>query len=253
MNSLNRTDGGGKRTARAGARVLAGLLACASAAAADICPGLSGPALIQCIEASARKGGEKPPVTAPATAAPAAAPVPPAPARPSAQPAEDCTGREGEVLRRCLAAGGRLSAQAARPGLLQPSSDTVPASCDNLTGEALRACVQAQGKAAPPGPRTLGILDCPLYHPADQQLCYHRNLALIECAKRLKYPDPGVCMRSMMANAPTPGPADCTKLAGAARNQCDARNRVLPACRADRTAYFDCLDQKLGADAVLRR
>jgi len=253
MKSLNPT---GRRPARLDRWILAGLLACGPAAAADICPGLSGPALIQCIEASARKQTEKPAPAAPASPAKAVSPVTPAmPARASAQSAEDCTGRDGEILRKCLAAGGRLAPQAARPGPTQPqpAAAATPGSCDNLTGEALRACVQTQAKAAPSGPRKLGMLDCPLYHRADLQLCHHRNLALIECAKRAKYPDPDICLRSMMANAPTPDTADCAKLAGAARAHCEARNRVLPACRTDRMAYFDCLDQKLGPEALLKR
>ncbi|MGH8666795.1 MAG: hypothetical protein ACREUX_21235 [Burkholderiales bacterium] len=235
----------------------------------DICENKAGPELIRCIEAAARSGGPAPSQDA-AKAAPTkrstsssvVTPVAPAFVPPRA-PAEDCTGRSGEALRRCLAAGGRLNPDAF------PSAPTVPAaaaapttaparaeSCEGKSGEALRLCVEAQSKdagIAAAKPSQPQVIPCSGYTAVDQPLCLHRNSAIVECRKRNLYPDVDVCLRSHMARAPQPARADCGKLQARLRAHCEARNRVYAACSGDKMGYFACLERQLGSDAVLTR
>ncbi len=239
----------------------------------DICENKAGRELIRCIEAAARSAA--PASSASATKAPAGAraqpstpgsavtPVAPAVEAPRA-PVEDCTGRSGDALRRCLAAGGRLnpqaypaesSAAASAPAAAAASPARVE-SCEDKSGEALRSCVQAQAKEhgnAQHATSLTQVIPCSGYLAADQPLCLHRNSAIIECRKRNLYPDLEVCLRSQMARAPQPGRADCSKLPARLRPQCEARNRVYAACSSDKMGYFACLQRQLGSDAVLTR
>lgn len=230
----------------------------------DICEHKSGTELLRCIEASARGPSDAGTRAAregqPAKTANIPAPTAPerAPRATSPSPAEDCTGRTDEALRRCLASGGRLSPSAAvvdrhmAPGPAAPVSDA----CEGKTGEALRACVEAAAKRATPPGRVLAhpqTLACTGYTLADQPLCVHRNTAIVECRNREKYPDPEVCLRSLMNRAPDPLVADCGKLQGRARAHCEARNRTFQPCTGDKLGYFACLEHRLGADAVLTR
>jgi len=248
----------------------------AAAAERDICDGKAGQALIQCIEAAARGVPQKD--------APAAKPAPAAPSAPAQKaapaagptpipvivaPSEDCTGKPRDEMRRCLAAGGRLAPSAAVVGPSAAAASTAPSgpvNCDGRAGEELRRCVEAAARDAPPaiapgagapaasGTGHLPIIPCTGYVAADQPLCMHRNSAISECRNRKKYPEFDVCMRSLMSNAPVPAAvADCTKLGQTQRARCEARNRVHPACKGEKTGYFACLEQKLGADAVAKR
>ncbi len=257
------------------AAALAAALASPAALAAqsDICENKAGADLIRCIEAAARAGepGRAPDSTRPAPAKPPAAgairPAPPAapPATPPAAeapraPAEDCTGRKGEAMRSCLAAGGRLSPEAATIGSAKASPAFAPVlrssdSCEGRSGEALRLCIEAQAKDAPGAhkPAQDQVIACTGYHPADQQLCLHRNTALVECRNKGRYPDYDVCVRSYMVRAPSPQQADCRNLSSRARTHCEARNRVYASCTGDKLGYFTCLEQRLGPDAVLTR
>lgn len=274
---------GPRRTGPTALRILSRLtllVLCATAASAlaagDICEGKTGPELIRCIEAAARTPGkaqETPPpaakqiapVAKPAPSIPlrATAPEPPRPAvvEPPRPPAEDCTGREGQALRTCLAAGGRLSPQAAVAAPSPARASAVPGTaggadrCDGKSGEEARRCIEQAARAATaqPGPAGPKVLNCTLYHAADQKLCLHRNTALLECRNRQKYPDEATCVRSLMTTAPEPLRADCARGSGAARAQCEARNRVFAACSADRMGYFDCLEHRLGPDAYAKR
>ena len=257
-----------------GALIAAGLVGVAAhAAQADICENKTGPELIRCIEAAARTADPPRAPAAPASPAkpaaagaaspPASAPVVQAPRA----PAEDCTGRSGEALRHCLAAGGRLAPEAA----ITPAVKGAPAGaagsgmnadaggrsadCEGKSGEALRLCVEAQAKDAPAVRKTAHtqVVSCTGYTPADQPFCLHRNTALVECRKASLYPDKDVCLRSHMARAPEPGRADCSKLAARPRAHCEARNQVYASCLGDKLGYFACLEHRLGADAVLTR
>lgn len=234
----------------------------------EICEGMSGQQLIRCIEAEAR-GKPLPPSTKPVagrsvelprtTASPLAAPRVD---DPPAAPAEDCTGRRDDELRRCLAAGGRLQPSAAvvgdAPRTAVHAYAVSPDTCDNKTGEELRRCVEAAAKTASNRPTAPAAtrhetIQCTGYHPADQPLCVHRNAVIAECRNPVKYADFGVCLRSQMMSAPTPGRADCSKLQARSRTHCESRNAAYSACLADKLAYFSCLEHRLGADAVLRR
>jgi hypothetical protein len=237
----------------------------------DICENKSGPELIRCIEAAARSGNQGKAADAPKAQPPASRPAAPATSRPvqvpaapvveaPRAPAEDCTGRSGDALRRCLAAGGRLSPDAAIVTNTAPATPTVvitPAreeTCEGKSGELLRLCVEAQSKSAPAARKSSQeIVACTGYTPADQPLCVHRNTALVECRNKKLYPDFGVCLRSHMIRAPEPGRADCSKLQARARSHCEARNHVYASCNSDKMGYFACLEQRLGADAVLTR
>jgi len=247
----------------------------AIAAERDICENKSGQELIRCIEAAARS---TPPPTAAPTPKSAPAPAQPAPAKSAAappsvpspkiqaQPApeavrpapEDCTGKTGETLRRCLAAGGRLAAEAAIVPS-QPQQFSTPAvrqeSCDGKSGEELRRCVEASAKAPQTSPAAAQpqVIACTGFTAADQPLCLHRNTALVECRNRQKYPDFDVCLRSFMVRAPQPARADCTTLQARSRTHCENRNQAFQGCLNDKFAYFACLEQKLGADARLTR
>ena len=246
------------------------LTAPAWSAERDICDNKAGPELIRCIEAAARSGAPAPSQDSP-KASPSTRRSPPssvvAPAAPVLEaprpPAEDCTGRNGDALRRCLAAGGRLNPDAfpTAPAVAAPAAApiTTPAraeSCEGKSGEALRLCVQAQSKhagfaaATPSQPQ---VIPCRGYTGADQPLCLHRNSAIVECRKRNLYPDLDVCLRSHMARSPQPARADCGKLPARERPHCEARNRVYAACSGDRMSYFACLERQLGSDAVLTR
>jgi len=246
-------------------------------AAADICEGKSGPELIRCIEAAARTPAGKAqdaPAPPPKQSAQVAKPAPSVPLRvttpepprpvvvePPRPPAEDCTGREGQALRTCLAAGGRLSPQAAviapSPARANAAPGTVGGAeqCDGKSGEEARRCIEQAARAATARPGQTGpkVLNCTLYHAADQKLCLHRNTALLECRNRQKYPDEATCVRSLMTTAPEPLRADCARGSGAARAQCEARNRVFATCSSDRMGYFDCLEHRLGPDAHAKR
>lgn len=244
-------------------------------AAGDICEGKTGQELIRCIEAAARTPGraQEPPPPAAKPSTPVAKPAPsvplrvppPEPPRPVAEPprppAEDCTGREGQALRSCLAAGGRLSPEAAvtGPSATRPNATagTVGGAeqCDGKSGEEARRCIEQAARAATAQPRAAEpkVLNCTLYHAADQKLCLHRNTALLECRNRQKYPDQATCVRSLMTTAPEPLRADCARASGSARAQCEARNRVFAACSGDRMGYFDCLEHRLGPDAYAKR
>jgi hypothetical protein len=271
-----RADGSVGATRRRGhlrAMALGALLAAAPALAAqaDICENKAGADLIRCIEAAARTGEAGRTPDAPRTPAPPqppatgatrpAAPVPAPAAEAPRAPAEDCTGRSGEALRRCLAAGGRLAPEAATIGpakapVSAPASASARAdSCENKTGEALRLCIEAQAKDMPAARKSAQpqVIPCTGYTPADQPLCLHRNTALVECRNRSRYPDFDVCVRSHMARAPEPGRADCRNLTTRARNHCEARNQAYAACTGDKLGYFACLGHRLGADAVLTR
>lgn len=225
------------------------------AAQADICENKTGSELIRCIEAAARANtppeagatrkpepsGERPT----ASRREHAVPKPPA----AAASAQDCTGRQGGELRSCLAAGGRLSPEAAIVAA-PPAAGGGP--CQGKSGEALRVCMEEASKqsaaartAEPP------LARCIDYAAADQPLCLHRNSAIIACRNRKLYPDLEVCLRSQMAGAPQPQLADCSKAPKQARAHCEARNRVYAACSGDKMGYFGCLEQKLGEDAVL--
>lgn len=229
-----------------------------SASERDICENKSGTELLRCIEASARGASE--PATRPAREGQPAATVSERAPR-STSPAAvagDCTGRTGDELRRCLAAGGRLSPSAAvadrntAPVPVAPASD----GCEGKTGDALRTCVEESAKRATATKRGVALpqtLVCTGYTVADQPLCVHRNTAIIECRKREKYPDHDVCLRSLMSRAPDPLVADCGKLQGRARAHCEARNRAFQPCTGDKLGYFACLEHRLGADAVLTR
>lgn len=249
------------------ALVAACLVPSARAAERDICENRSGQDLVRCIEASVRGQTSAPPRSPPPDNARSAAPAPPGPmpvapvtappALPSF-PAEDCTGRAEQEMRRCLAAGGRLqpSAAVAPPPQAAPAeapkSAGAPEPCDGKTGEDLRACVERTARA-PLRNTTDRTLDCTGYHAADQGLCVHRNTAIAECRNRKQYPDFDVCMRSQMNRAPEPKAADCSRSAPQARGHCEARNRVYKSCVGDRIGYFACLDRHLGTDAVLRK
>jgi len=247
----------------------------AIAAERDICENKAGQELIRCIEAAAR--ATPPPAAAPAPkSAPTPAPPPPAKSvlaptsaplpKTQAQPApaavrptpEDCTGKTGEILRRCLAAGGRLSPEAAVVSS-QPQQLSTPAvrqeSCDGKSGEELRRCIEAAAKApqASPAVTQPQVIACTGFTAADQPLCLHRNTALVECRNRQKYPDFDVCLRSFMVSAPQPARADCTTLQARSRTHCENRNQAFQGCLNDKVAYFACLEQKLGADARLTR
>jgi hypothetical protein len=235
----------------------------------DICERKTGPELIRCIEAAARSGGTPPATDAPRPAsgrsasphavAPPSAPVLEAPRA----PVQDCTGRSGEALRRCLAAGGRLDPQAlgrapsASPAMAAPPPAAGRSEgCDTKSGEALRLCVEAQAKEAAIAARKPSqpqVVPCTGYTSADQPLCVHRNTAIGECRNRSLYPDFDICLRSHMANAPQPMHADCSKLQARSRSHCEARNRVYASCSGDRLGYFACLERHLGSDAVLTR
>lgn len=234
----------------------------------EICEGLSGRDLVRCVEATA-KG--LPPPAAEKTAPPsvgsprgsAARSVPVEPPAASRTPVEDCTGKNPEEMRRCLAAGGRLQPSAAViPDASRPTSTapiaTSAESCDGQSGEALRQCVelaarspQRQGQAHTAA-RHEPIV-CTGYQRADQPLCVHRNTAITECRNRQKYPDVDVCLRSQMARAPTPEIAGCKNLQARARAHCEARNQAYGGCISDKLGYFACLAKKLGTDAVLPR
>ncbi|MCC6535736.1 MAG: hypothetical protein IT531_24560 [Burkholderiales bacterium] len=232
-------------------------------AEADICQGKTGADLVRCIEQAARAkpGDTATPLapSAPAGAAPAGRERVPAPATHDATgPApEDCTGRAGTELRRCLAAGGRLAPSAATVSVQPaPARTTEGESCEAKSGEALRTCIEAAAKSAKPAaaaaaePKTIG---CTGYTPADQPLCVHRNSVIVQCRNRQLYPDYDVCLRSYMIRAPDPVRADCGKLPARARAHCDARNQVFQACLGDKLGYFACLEHRLGADAVITR
>lgn len=222
----------------------------------DICEGKAGPELIRCIEAAAHGTPQSSNRGAPKTAERATTPpgATPTPRGTPAVAAEDCTGRQADELRRCLAAGGRLQPSAAVvSGAERSAPPVIEASCESLTGDALRRCVEAGAREPSSAPRTSTpqLLDCRAYTAADQPLCLHRNLTLSECRNRQKYPDFDLCVRNLMRGAPEPARADCGKLGAGARAHCEARNRVYGACSADKLAYFGCLRQKLGADAML--
>ena len=255
----------GRGAARALGAVAAAAALFAAAAERDICENKTGRELIRCIEEAARRGhpdaAPREPAGAPPASKPSAlqAPAAPPPVR-TPQAREDCTGRTGAELQRCLAAGGRIRpdtavvrpaprATARQPGPAQPES------CDDKTGEALRLCIEAQARAmAAPKAAQPQTIACGGYTRADQALCWHRNQAILECRQRRDlYPDFGVCLRSLMATAPEPQEENCAKLQGRARSHCDARNRVYAFCRKDKLDYFDCLDRQLGPDAVLTR
>jgi len=264
-------------TLAAAALLASALTAPAMAAERDICENKSGQELIRCIEAAAR-GAPPPaapsPTPAPGKAAPTAAPTAPAkvaspsaprpqsvpePARPAP---EDCTGKAGETLRRCLAAGGRLAPEAAVTSSSTPQTAPTAAaprqeSCDSKSGEELRRCVEAAAKAPQPTP-SVGVaqpqvISCTGYSAADQPLCLHRNTALVECRNRQKYPDFDVCLRSFMVRAPQPTRADCSALQARSRAHCENRNQAFQGCLADKMTYFACLEQKLGTDARLTK
>jgi hypothetical protein len=248
--------------ALAAVTVLAGQ---ASGAERDICENKAGPELIRCIEAAARSGHQPPsrdtgkvsPASRPASP-PIAAPVAPAFVVPPA-PVEDCTGRSGETLRRCLAAGGRLNPEAFPATPAAPAAATAAGraeSCEGKSGETLRLCVEARSKdAGVAGSKASQpqAIPCTGYTAADQPLCLHRNSAIVECRNRSLYPDFDVCLRSHMIRAPQPAHADCSKLQARSRTHCEARNRVYASCTSDRMGYFACLERKLGSDAVLTR
>ena len=235
----------------------------------DICENKAGQELIRCIEAAARSGGSAPsqdgtkalPAKRPASPA-TVAPVTPTLELPRA-PTEDCTGRSGDALRRCLAAGGQLNPQVFPTPPAHSAAAAAPAaapgraeSCEGKSGEALRLCVEAQskdaglaaGKATQPQ-----AIPCTGYTAADQPLCLHRNSAIVECRNRSLYPDFNVCLRSHMVRAPQPAQADCSKLQVRQRTHCEARNRVYASCTGDKMGYFACLERQLGSDAVLTR
>jgi hypothetical protein len=249
---------------------IAGLAAPAWGAERDICEHKTGQDLIRCIEAAARSGAPAPSQDSPKASSSAKRPQPSsvvAPVAPAFEaprpPAEDCTGRDGDALRRCLAGGGRLNPDAFPAASTVPAAaaaaPTIPAraeSCEGKSGEALRLCVQAQSKLAATGPATPSqpqVIPCRGYTAADQPLCLHRNSAIAECRKRNLYPDLDVCLRSQMARAPQPARADCGKLPARERPHCEARNRVYAACSGDKMGYFACLERQLGSDAVLTR
>jgi hypothetical protein len=175
----------------------------------------------------------------------------------SARPPQDCSGRSGEALRHCLAAGGRLAPALAGGATTAPArSAAVPDEpCEGKSGEALRQCIElrskreADARAVTPSQ----VIACTGYAAADQPLCVHRNSAIVECRNRRLYPDFDVCFRSQMANAPEPPRAECGKLPERARAHCEARNRVFSACTGDRLGYFACLERQLGPDAVITR
>jgi hypothetical protein len=260
----------GRRLAVATALCCLSLGTAAMAAERDICENKSGPELIRCIEAAARGSSPQAPKTAPEAApgqrVPSAAPgarqtvpAPPAPA-PAATPSEDCTGRSGDALRRCLAAGGRLSESAATVGndaaAPAPKAPAIPVqSCDAKSGEALRTCIEASARGAkePAAAAQPQAIACTGYIAADQSLCVHRNMAIAECRNKRKYPDRDVCLRSLMISAPEPTRADCGLLQARARSHCEARNQVFQACGGDKMGYFACLQRQLGADALLMR
>jgi hypothetical protein len=250
---------------------IAALAPPAGAAERDICEHKAGQELIRCIEAAARSGapapaqdGSKASSTARRTQ-PSSVVAPVAPAREVPRPpAEDCTGRDGDALRRCLAAGGRLNPDAFPAAPALPAAAATPPtttrtraeSCESKSGEALRRCVQAQAQQAGTGAATPSqpqVIPCRGYTAADQPLCLHRNSAIVECRKRTLYPDLDVCLRSQMARAPQPAHADCGKLPARERPHCEARNRVYAACSGDKMGYFACLERQLGSDAVLTR
>jgi hypothetical protein len=232
----------------------------------DICENKAGQDLIRCIEAAARSGG---PAPAPDSGKglPAKRPASPAAVAPAFEvpraPAEDCTGRSGDALRRCLAAGGRLNPDAFPTPATAPAAAAAPAaatgraeSCEGKSGEALRQCVEAQSKDASAATLKASqpqAIPCTGYTAADQPLCVHRNSAIAECRNRSLYPDFNVCLRSHMARAPQPAQADCSKLQARQRAHCEARNRVFAACSSDKMGYFACLERQLGSDAVLTR
>jgi len=254
----------------------AAFLGPAAAAERDICENRSGQDLIRCIEASAR-GAPAPPARAtpapPAQGAPATAlkpyappaakapvetlpPITPLP-EPPPFPPEDCTGRVGPELRRCLAAGGRLQPSAAvvPPAPVAPAptpAATTPQSCDGKTGEALRLCVEQTAKNPSKFAADRTLL-CGGYTAADQPLCLHRNSAIVECRNRKRYPDFDVCMRSHMIRAPEPKAADCRDVPPRAKGHCESRNRVYQSCTGDKIGYFACLERHLGTDAVLTK
>jgi len=230
----------------------------------DICENTSGTELVRCIEASVR--GAPDTATRPAREGrPAKVTSPPVPAVSERVPrsppptlAEDCTGRTGEGLRRCLAAGGRLSPSAAVVDRDTPPAPVAPASdaCEGKTGDELKTCVELSAKRATATKRVSAqpqTLVCTGYTGADQPLCVHRNTAIMECRNREKYPDHDVCLRSLMSQAPVPRVADCGILQGRARAHCEARNRAFQPCTGDKLGYFACLEHRLGADAVLIR
>jgi hypothetical protein len=250
------------RSLRRGIGILAGTLGlgagAALAAQADICENKTGQELIRCIEAAARAsappdaGAARKPAPSgerPATSRREHA-APPPPAAPT--PVQDCTGREGAELRRCLAAGGRLSPESAIVDPTPAAGVAGGGPCKGKSGEPLRACLEEASKqgaagriAEPPLARCVG------YTAADQPLCLHRNSAIIACRNRKLYPDLDVCLRSQMAGAPLPERADCNKVPKQARAHCEARNRVYAGCSGDKMGYFNCLEQKLGEDAML--
>lgn len=224
-------------------------------AAEEICQGRSGTDLIRCIEAAART----PPASQPAPQAPGGgAPAPAARvAAPSADPPpEDCTGRSGQALRRCLAAGGRLRPEAAMPGGASPErpgpSTDASGNCEALKGEALRACVaRAAAGTGRPDPQTSPV-DCTALLREDQALCIHRNQTLNECRDRKRYPDERLCLRSFASGAPIPAAADCRGLPAARRPACEARNRANVACASQGLSYFACLERRLGTGEYVR-
>jgi hypothetical protein len=246
------------------------LAAPAWSAERDICEHKAGPELIRCIEAAARAGAPAPSQDSAKASSSAkrshrtAVVTPAAPALEAPHPpAEDCTGRDGDGLRRCLAAGGRLNPDAFPTASAVPAAAAAPSTgaarverCEGKSGEALRLCVQAQSKradiaaATPSQPQ---VIPCRGYTAADQPLCLHRNSAIVECHKRNLYPDLDVCLRSQMARVPQPARADCGNLPARSRPHCEARNRVYAACSGDKMGYFACLERQLGSDAVLTR
>ncbi len=166
-----------------------------------------------------------------------------------------------------LVCGGALAA--AIPGFAPGAERDI---CDKMTGEQLRRCIEDSSRAQPAPTRASGtptaagalilpptpgkaavsaeaanlrILNCTKVSYPDQSFCAYRNTALLECANRGKYSDPGRCFNETMSRSPDITTVDCSKLPDAHQASCPQRNKVYGLCKNDKMNYLACLEAKM--------